>query len=408
MRILVPAILLGTLAAPAHAQAPAPFCGGISLVGEWVGGDEAASDAMAPEAFFELDGQVPIAGHLVRMFTLSEPGEVRIDVDAVPAGDPYIALYDRGGNEVGADDDGGVDFGSSLTRALSAGTYCLAARSYESGVTDVAVRIGRPDFFPQDPPPPSIPAPVAEGAGCGAPDVALFSDAQITPAMLAEGVSVEGAAARIPAIALSLADAAPLTITATSDEADPLIRLLDGDGEVLAEDDDSDGLNSRIQMREALAPGTYCIELEDLNASDAPIVVALDAFDPAADRLRRLGLMEFAPGPSDAVAPEDLGTLATAITTDVAGGTAAAWLRFDLPEGGLILIEAVGFDVDPEIKLFDRLGREVAYNDDGPDGLDSFLVHRAQAGAYILGVRAIDEAPAGDIRILLERYVAAE
>lgn len=68
--------------------AQAPICGGISLVGEWIGGDEAGSDVFAEGAVFEGEGRVPIAGHLVRMFTLSKPGVVRLDVRAVPSGGP--------------------------------------------------------------------------------------------------------------------------------------------------------------------------------------------------------------------------------------------------------------------------------------------------------------------------------
>lgn len=400
-------IVAPVLAAPARAQ-DAPFCGGISLVGEWVGGDADGSDAMAPEALFDFEGRVPIAGHMVRMFTMSQAGEIRIDVAAIPSGDPYIALYDEGGTEVGADDDSGGDFAASLTTGLQPGTYCLAARSYESGVTDVSVQIGRPDFFSE--PAPEVPvAPQAtDGAGCESPEVGLLTDGPLSAADLDDAPAVTGSAGATPGLAFTLAEAAPLAITAESEAGDPVIRLLDPSGEVLAENDDSEGLNSRIAMAEPLAAGEYCIELEDLNGPDNTITVTLQAFDPVAERLRRLAAMEFAPASSDPVEITDLGPVATSVSADLVASSDASWFAFDMAEGGLLLIEAVGDEVDTEIRLFDRLGREVAYNDDGPEGLDSFIVQRTQPGGYLLGVRVLDEGGRGTVRLLLERYVRAQ
>ena len=55
-----------------------------------------------------------------------------------------------------------------------------------------------------------------------------------------------------------------------------------------------------------------------------------------------------------------------------------------------------------------RLGRRVAENDDGPEGLDSFLVARLFAGSYTLALRLVDEGRPGTVRLLMERYVPAE
>jgi hypothetical protein len=408
MRAILATTALTTLfAAPALAQ-DAPICGGISLVGEWVGGEEASSDVMAPEVFFDIAGQVPIAGHMVRMFTLSEPGSVRVDVSAVPAGDPYIAVYDASGSEVGSDDDSGGNFGSSVTMDLAPGTYCLAARSYESGITDVSVQIGRPEFFPASNDIAPTPGPSGNGAGCGSADVAIIADGQVTPDMLANGTVVSGTIRQAPAYAFDLTQDVPLTITATSELGDPLIRLKDSVGNVLAENDDADGLNSRIDMTAALSAGEYCLEVEDLNGEDNAIVVSLDEFDPVADRLFRLGNMEFAPTTNDDVSVVDLGALETLISQDVQASDSATWFSLAVPAGGLLVIEAVGTDVDPELKLFDRAGREVAYNDDGPTGLDSQIVYRSQPGNYMIGLRLLDSGQSGNVRLLLERYVPAQ
>ena len=419
MRRITPALATGLacLAAPALAQAP--ICGGISAVGEWVGGDEAGSDLMGPEAFFDLSGQVPIGGHMVRMFTLSQDGPLRVDVRAVPSGDPYVSIYAADGTEVAADDDGAGEFGARVQTELAAGTYSLAARSYASGITDVSVQMGRPQLFGDDPAPAAPqptdaptpaapqPAPGRVGAFCGEPDVAMLGGGTVDLAALRAGVAAQNSAAAAPGYGFTLTEATPLTITATSEFGDPLIRLVDAAGNLLAENDDFDGLDSRIDMTAALAPGTYCVEVDDLNSGQDPITVALAAFDPVADRARRLGAMEFAPASTDDVARTAI-ALDTVHSQDFTASSTATWFDLSIPSGGLVLIDAVGTGVDPEVRLFDRLGREVAYNDDGPDSLDSFLVHRAAPGGYVLGVRIREEGAEGNVRLVLERYVPAQ
>ena len=199
-----------------------------------------------------------------------------------------------------------------------------------------------------------------------------------------------------------------MTITARGDLADPRISLLDAGGAVLAENDDAGGLDSRIDTARPLPEGEYCIALDDLNASAEPIAVALRRFDPAADRAARIGTLALAPAASDDVAVTELGVLDSALTASMEAGPAARWFAFDLEAGGLLVVEAVAVDgeADPVVSLFDRVGREVAANDDGPSGLDSFLVHRALPGRYLLGVRTYDDGP-GEVRILAERYVPA-
>ncbi|WP_179380632.1 ABC transporter substrate-binding protein [Jannaschia marina] len=404
------ALAFGT---PAFAQSP--ICGGISVVGEWVGGDEAGSDLTGAAAPFDGGGQVPIAGHLVRMFTLSADTDVRIDVAAVPAGDPYISVYDAAGAEVAADDDSGGDFAARVQTTLGPGTYCLAARSYESGVTDVSVQIGAASTFdgdggtsaPQAPAAPEVAPPVVaagRGAGCFEDGMASLGEG-LSPATL--GASATVTAGDAPALGFTLLESAPLSVLAESETGDPLIRLRDESGATLAENDDFDGLNSRIDMTAALAPGAYCIELEDLNGTDNSIDVRLESFDPAADRLRRLNAAEFAPTASDEVPVTDLGTLETALLQQVQASGDTTWFTFDLPAGGLLLTEAIGDGLDPMVVLFDRVGRRVGENDDGPEGLDSFLASRLLPGRYTLGLRLIDDSR-GPVRLLMERYVPAQ
>ena len=407
-RILAGITLLIALSGPALAQSP--ICGGISLVGEWVGGEEAASDLATADDIFDTEGQVPIAGHLVRMFTLSQDTDVRIDVSAIPAGDPYISVYDAAGVEVAADDDSAGDFGASVQTTLAEGTYCLAARSYESGVTDVSVKMGRGDQDFGTPAIPSAAAPIdsgGTGAGCFEPDTASLGTDLDIPG-LTEGLSASNTAGSTPAYGFTLSEATPISVTASSEYGDPLIRLLDARHNVLAENDDFDGLNSRIDLTQMLEPGDYCIEIEDLNGNENLITVGLETFDPAADRLRRLNAAEFAPTAGDSVTITDLGTLDTAILQEVQTSSDATWYRLELPAGGLLLTEVIGNGLDPEVVLFDRVGRRIGENDDGPDGLDSFLVSRLLPGSYTVAIRLVGDGETGPVRLLMERYVLAQ
>ncbi|WP_371153162.1 ABC transporter substrate-binding protein [Jannaschia sp. 2305UL9-9] len=419
MKSLLTATALLTIgAAPAMAQNA--ICGGISIVGEWVGGSQEDSDILMAGAAIDANGQIPIAGHLVRMFTLSGPTDLRIEVAAQPAGDPYISVYDAAGTEVAADDDSGGDFASRVETTLDAGTYCLAARSYESGVTDVAVRIGRTSHEALLGNSPAQQAniiaaadgtlvqPSGTGGTCGTDSVARLGD-DLSIGQLDGGLYADGPVSGVPGWAFSLAEATPLTVTAESAEGDPLIRLLDAAGNQLAENDDANGLDSQIDMTGALAPGEYCVEMEDLNGTENIIRVGITTFDPAADRLRRLNAAELAPTPADVIPVTDLGAVSTSAVLDINATGDAQWLRFDLPSGGLVVSEAIGTTgADPVIVLFDRVGRRVAENDDGPVGLDSYMATRLLPGSYQLAVRLVSADDRGPVRVLLERYVPAQ
>ncbi|MEM8823816.1 MAG: ABC transporter substrate-binding protein [Pseudomonadota bacterium] len=394
------------LAAPAYAQTDAPFCGGISLVGEWVGGSETGSDVTRANAAFDADGQIPIAGHLVRLFTLSDTTDIRAEVAAQPAGDPYISIYDRAGAEVATDDDSGGNFASRVETTLGAGTYCLAARSYESGLTDVAVRIGRLDHIALTEggaPMPPARVEMPSGPGCFAADTpSLGSD--LGPENLA--ASATGSVAERPAYGFELTEPAALSILAVSELGDPLITLLSEDGVELAENDDFDGLNSRIDMTAPLPAGSYCIEVEDLNGAANDITVSLQGYDPAQIRAQQIADADIAPTADDGVPIRDLGSLDNALLASVDATEEATWLRFDVPQGGLLLAEAAGNGADPTLTLFDRVGRQVGYNDDGPTGLDSQLAVRLFPGTYLMAVQLIAEGNA-PIQVVLERYIPA-
>lgn len=430
MRPTLAALLLCTAAAPALAQ-EAPDCGGVGAEGVWLEGGPDAAVVNGAGATLLQDVTIPVAGRAVTLFRMSEPATVR--VEAAADGDPYVALLDAEGREVAADDDGGGNFDARAEVDLQPGAYCLVTRSYAAtdlaatvgvGTTDqpmltddvVVVDSGAPAAGAVPAPPPGAdPADAVQNAGdpgnCANGDIfAILADAPLAAADLAANPSRTQTVADAAAIGFTLADPAALSATATSEMGDPVLSLHRPDGSLIAENDDFDGLNSRIDTPDALPAGSYCLGLRDLNGEANPITVTLAPFDPQADRLRRIGDAEFPPAPGDPVEVEELGALTTSVLTEVAVGDDARWLSVDLPEGGVLLAEAVAVTegLDPAIRVFDRLGRVVAENDDAPTGgLDSYLVTRALPGRHAIAVRLVGEGTSGTVRVLLERYVPA-
>ena len=57
--------------------------------------------------------------------------------------------------------------------------------------------------------------------------------------------------------------------------------------------------------------------------------------------------------------------------------------------------------------LYDANGREIAYNDDANDSLNSQLLVRLNSGVYLLALRQYSDAYQGVIRLTTERFVRA-
>ncbi|MEM9795568.1 MAG: hypothetical protein AAF919_03705 [Pseudomonadota bacterium] len=399
------ALSFALLTAPAFAQAP--DCAGIGVAGSWIGGDIATSDIASAETSFDAEVQTPLIGHLVHLFSLSETADIRIEANPLDGGDPTIALIDASGREVAANDDFGGGFGSRIETTLEPGAYCVTTRDHGGAITPVALRVGRIEH-----PALGAAAPVSNansGPGaCTLDDLPTLADGPLDAAMLAATVQAVGTVTEFPAWQFELAEAAPLTITATMENGDPLIRLRDGAGNLLEENDDADGLNARINVESDLPVGRYCLELEDVGGDDAPVTVSVTTFDPVAERRRGLDAAEFAPTAADEVTIAELGVVQTSLLHDVSGDVdEAKWVRFEMPEDGLMVIEAVGQNVDPRLVLFDALGRPLGENDDGPDGLDSLLAIRLRAGAHLMAVALVNSEGNGNVRLIFERFVPA-
>ncbi|MBQ2261836.1 MAG: DVUA0089 family protein [Loktanella sp.] len=380
-------------ASPALAQVT---CGGAGTGGQWIGGDEAASDISTADTYREQMALVLGGNDYVALFTLSEPTDVRLEAAGRGSGDPMIDLLDADGSLILSDDDSGGNAASRAETFLAPGSYCLAMRSYDGGPMTAFVRIGRQE---QD----------ALTAGIDTfVEPELVGGCSDAVPMGPLGTSVTASAAETPYWSFTLDEATPITITAVNEAADPLITLYDEAEGYLGENDDYNGLNSRLDMVTPLAAGNYCLNVRALSDDSLPITLNVSAYDAQAAMLEVYARGEAAPPLDGTVPVTDLGLIGTRLRQDVTASRDMSWFTVDVDASSLLLIEAIGNgNVDPWLIVYDDLGREVGQNDDYGGSLDSLLAARVQPGTYMIGVRQYGDG-LGLIRLVVERFVPAQ
>lgn len=389
----VAALLLG-VASPALAQNS--FCGGSGDNGIWIGGDEASSDITTADNYREQMALVLGGNEYVSLFTLSAPTDVRVEAAGRGSGDTIIDLLDATGGVILSDDDSGGNAASRAETSLEAGTYCMLMRSYDGGPMTAFVRVGRQD---QDP--------LTDGVSTGGDSDTLGSCETATP-FGALGTSVAAAVDETPYWSFTLDAPTPISITAENETADPGITLFGADDIYIADNDDFDGLNSRIDLADPLDAGTYCLQVDALSDQSAPITVSISVYDAEAAVLSLYARGEAAPPLDGSIPVTDLGELQTRMRKDVQASDDVTWFSLDFPEAGLLVVEAIAAgSSDPWLVVYDDLGRQIGMNDDYGNGLDSLVTARLQPGTYIIGVRQYDSGQ-GFVRLLAERYVPAQ
>lgn len=393
LKTTVIASLLLAAASPAFAQ---EICGGFGDSGQWIGGDEAASDITTADTYREQMALVLGGNEYVSLFSLSAPTDVRVEAAGRGSGDPIIDLLDETGGIILTDDDSGGNAASRAETTLEPGKYCMSMRSYDGGPMTAFVRIGRQEQEP-----------LTEGIDAGDGGEPLGSCDSAVP-FGALGRSVSASVNDTPYWSFDLETETAITITAENESADPVITLYGPGDTYIDENDDYDGLNARLDLTNALAAGTYCLAVSALSDDSAPITVSINEYD-AEEALQSLYARGEAAPPLDGSIPvTDLGVLTSRVRQDVQATEDVTWFSIDLDDAGLLVVEAIANgSSDPWLVIYDDLGRQVGQNDDYGDGLDSLIAVRLQPGTYIIGVRQYDGGQ-GFIRLLAERYVRAQ
>lgn len=168
--------------------------------------------------------------------------------------------------------------------------------------------------------------------------------------------------------------------------ADPLLRIRDARGAEIASDDDGgDGLNSFLEFT-APSTGNYFVEAQGFT-DDASGSYRLTA---AAGDI-----------PADATTDASLSADGDYREGNLSPGGDHDWYRLNLSEGQGVRValnsldgaEALG---DPMLVIHDANGAEVARDDDGGDGLNSWLEFQATgAGAYFVEARGFSDDATG-------------
>jgi hypothetical protein len=389
-------IAVMTLGTPLLAQ---DICGGAGTGGQWIGGTEAASDIAAADAYREqmalVLGETPYVG----LFTLSAPTAVRIEAAGRGAGDPLIEVFDAAGGIVTSDDDSGGGGAARSELDLETGTYCVAMKSYDNAPMSAFMRIGRSEHDALTPGSDTTSTPATTSGTCA--DARAFGDLGTT-----QSVSVD----ETGFWSFTLSEPTALTITATNSDADPTITLFDATETTIAENDDFDGLDSRIEQTDPLPAGDYCLSVGAINDTALPIDIAIGAYDPEAALALLFDKGEAAPPLDGRIPFTALGTLDKRMRNDIQVGQTAQWYTVYIPQNGLLLVEAIaaGDNGDPWLVLYDDFGRQIGMNDDAGDALNSLLTARVQTGTYLVGVKQVGDSAQGFIRLLMERYVPAQ
>ncbi len=398
---------LATLASGASAQA---LCGGLGDRGQWIGGSESVSDVSLFSSYQDQMALVLGGGQYVSLFSVSTPTDIRVEAAARGVGDPVIELFDSAGNLVTSDDDSGGEGSARAEVSIAPGTYCLAMRSFEERPLTAFIRIGRQEHEP-------LTAGVAtdmtteSDSGMASDGMGMDGPCNLDTAVgLALGETGMGSASEVPAWRFSVDGSTAVSVVAENQSADPYITIYDAMGGYVADNDDYDGLNSRLDFASPLAAGDYCIAMAALSDTTLPISVTVEVYDPAAAMAALYSRGEASPPLDGSVAIVDLGVLENRLRMDAPNTSDATWFSFDVPESGLILIEAIaaGGNGDPMVYLYDDLGRLVEMNDDAGGGFDSQITAKVNRGTYLMALREVNSGSQSMVRLVMERYVPAQ
>ncbi len=282
--------------------------------------------------------------------------------------DPLLNLRDASGRIVATDDDSGEGLEAGLGFIPgSSGTYYVEARAYGDGIGTYRLSstvIASNDDFPATTATPSVLVPGVATFG----EIEELGDHDWHRLDIVAGESYD--------VFLTGEGGGGGTLR------DPYIRLFDDQGTELLANDDFEGLDSAIGFiaNETTSVYVNAGAFNDGGTGTYEILVATEA---------GTGEIPGDPSTGAGIAPgEEVAGL-----LDFAGDT--DWYAVELQSGigyGFELLGApsgAGDLADPLLRVFDSQGREVAFDDDGGNGFESFLEFRPTAsGTYYVSAEA--------------------
>ncbi len=307
-------------------------------------------------------GTLLVLGTDVWRFEASAGQYVTIRMDAIDSGalDTYLELYDRGGELLAGDDDGGRDTNSAILEypIVVSDTYAIHALAY-SGAGDYVLSLE-----------------VADGPSGGG---AIVYGIPVTGELLAlwsrHPWTFEGEEGRVVTIAMN----------GTDGVLDCYLELYDPEGALLTDDDDSgEGLNALIETYTLPVAGAY------------RIIARGGEFGPTGTYMLTVARAEMVVQ----------GTLAYSETVEAVlpSGTRHHWL-FEGEEGDVVSISMVGVDegMDAYLELFAPNGVRVATDDDSGPATDAAIseFELPVSGTYRIVARGHSDEDIGRYRLAL-------
>jgi len=284
-------------------------------------------------------------------FTLNSAGDTPVD-------DPFLMLHNDAGEMVAADDDGGDGFNSYLEfTAPSTGNYYLEARGFDEAATGTYALAARAGDIPGDATT-DVSLNTSEGGDYREGMLSPAGDKDWCRVTLAEGESVR--------IGMTVDPMAPGALP------DPLLVIYDAEGTQLATDDDGgEGLNSWLEFQ-APAAGTYFVEargfVEDAQGRYT-LTLTPGEIGNGADGAEYLQPTN---EPRSSV-------INTAGDVD--------WFVVELIEGRSYRFNVESGDpnplADPILTLYNSEGTQIAQDDDGGAGLNSYLSYASPTGGPV-------------------------
>ena len=302
-------------------------------------------------------------------FDLFDSSEVLVTLNSSDF-DPFLVVTDGSGFEIGSNDDfDGLNSGLVISgpgrfiaeaHALSdigGGAYeLIIAPSVEGGAALPPVDSGSDDAGSDD------------SGAVGAGVIVGVLDATGSTPIVTGNLTSAGP----DQWEVTINDSSSLLVSAFSDAFDGVLTLYDGEFFVDS-NDDTNGRNPQLVVQ---GPGSFIVELAAFNdGGSGPYTIEVGAVELGRTG-RPVGVEQVLPW-----AGADLVTSGFLVRDSV------DLVDIALAQGETITVTLVSPDgvIDPVLSVFDSAGAEVAFNDDGGNGLDSALVFVAPtAGSYVI------------------------
>lgn len=334
----------------------------------WITGDVLTSDLWAATDPIRVD--LPVSGESGSSlaFRVGQQMMVRVEAAAHGDDDPQIWVIDSRGQTVAENDDAGDDLSSRVERYLDPGDYCVHVESFDAVDFDAIVQISQeyqPRLFNDD-----------EGISlyCGASTAATQpADKPLDQAITERPLSWPSSTQEPSYFRFSVEQAAPIRLTARSDDLDPKMSLFGADGRLIASNDDADDTDARLDFSSNLLPGDYCLAVAPLEAGEGAITVSASMID-AKEMLREGYANGTLVPPFGGEYPVTLLKISPEPMV-VPLGSDANWYNFNLDQPVVVVIETYGSvtGVDAHLSLKDSLGRIIAEDDNSGGGSDAKL-----------------------------------